>query len=196
MFNKVLIRLFIVVITLGAASCSTKVTRVDVEEQIDLSGRWNDTDSRLTASELVTSVLTGPWLTNYMQANGGERPTVIAGMVTNKSHEHISAETFVKDIEKSFISSQKVRLVQGGAKREEIRGERASQQNHSSKSTMKNWGLEIGADYIMQGTINSIVDSKGRQKVIYYQIDMQLTDIETNEVVWIGDKKIKKGVKN
>lgn len=196
MFNKVLIRLFIATVTLGTVACGTKVTRVDVEEQVDLSGRWNDTDSRLTASELVGDVLTAPWLSNFTQDNGGKKPVVIAGMVTNKSHEHISAETFVKDIEKSFISSQKVRLVQGGAKREEIRGERASQQNYSSQSTMKNWGLEVGADYMMQGTLNSIVDSKGKQKVIYYQIDMELTDLETNEVVWIGDKKIKKVVKN
>ena len=61
---------------------------------------------------------------------------------------------------------------------------------------MKQWGLEIGADYMLQGSINSIMDAYKRKKVIYYQIDMELTNLETNEVVWIGDKKIKKFVKN
>ena len=61
---------------------------------------------------------------------------------------------------------------------------------------MKQWGLEVGADYMLQGSINSIMDAYKRKKVIYYQIDMILTDMETNEVVWIGDKKIKKFVKN
>jgi PBP1b-binding outer membrane lipoprotein LpoB len=61
---------------------------------------------------------------------------------------------------------------------------------------MKKWGLEVGADYMMQGAINSIVDAIDRKKVVYYQIDLELTNIQTNEIVWIGDKKIKKFVKN
>jgi PBP1b-binding outer membrane lipoprotein LpoB len=102
----------------------------------------------------------------------------------------------MKDIEKAFITSQKVRLVQGGEKREAIRGERADQQDNSSVSTMKKWGLEVGADYMLQGSINSIVDAIDRKKVIFYQIDLELTNMQTNEIVWIGDKKIKKFVKN
>ena len=177
-------------------SCSRKVTRIDVEETRDLSGRWNDTDSRLVAEEITDEALMGRWLNDFREDNGGERPTVIVGFVTNKSHEHIEAETFVNDIEKAFIRTQKVRVVQGGKKREELRAERADQQDNASQSSMKRWGLEIGADYIMQGSINSIVDAYKRQKVVYYQVDLELTDIETNEIVWIGDKKIKKFVKN
>ncbi len=178
------------------SSCHRQVTRVDNTEVTDLSGRWNDTDSRQVSAEMITSCLTGPWLTNFYQAKGGNKPVVIAGMVTNKSHEHIEAEPFIKDLEKSFITSQKVKIVQGGAKREEVRGERADQQNNSSASTMKKWGLEIGADYMLQGTINSFVDSYKNKKYVLYKVDLELTDIQTNEVVWIGDKEIKKYIKN
>lgn len=181
---------------LTLASCSRQVTRIDVDETRDLSGRWNDTDSRLVAEEVTEEALFGKWLSNYRETHSGERPTVIVGFVKNKSHEHIDAETFIKDIEKAFIRTEKVRLVQGGKKREELRAERADQQENASVSTMKQWGLEIGADYMMQGSINSIVDSYKRQKVVYYQVDLELTDMETNEIVWIGDKKIKKYVKN
>lgn len=177
-------------------SCNRSVTRVDSNKEIDLSGRWNDTDSKLAAEELINEALKGPWLSNFLQENNGNRPVVITGFVENKSHEHIEAETFVKDLEKSFIRTQKVRLVQGGEKREAIRAERADQQTNASISTMKKWGLEVGADYMLQGVINSIVDSYKNQKVVYYQIDLELTHIQTNEIVWIGDKKIKKFVKN
>ncbi|HEY8388839.1 MAG TPA: penicillin-binding protein activator LpoB [Parasegetibacter sp.] len=178
------------------SACSRKVTRIDSSEQIDLSGRWNNTDSRLTAEEMTNSVLNSNWLTDHMQANGGKKPVVIVGMVTNKSHEHIDAETFVKDVERSFIQSNRVGLVQGGKKREELRAERADQQTNASVATMKQFGLENGADYMLQGTINSIVDSQKRKKVVYYQINLELTNLETNEIVWIGDKKIAKYVKN
>ena len=186
--------LFLAVIV--GTSCNRQVQRIETDSTVDLSGRWNDTDARLTAAELVSEVMGQPWLERHKRENNGEEPVVIVGMVENKSHEHIEAEVFTKELEKAFVKSGRVRLVQGGAKREQIRRERADQQNNSSQSTMKSWGLEIGADYMLQGSINSIMDAYKRKKVVYYQIDMTLTNIETNEVVWIGDKKIKKFVKN
>lgn len=183
------------ILTFGLQSCYRKVSRVDPNEEIDISGKWNDVDSKLTAEAMVEQVLGEVWLKNHMMEKK-EKPVVIVGFVKNKSHEHIDAETFMKDIERSFITSQKVRLVQGGEKREAIRGERADQQDNASVSSMKKWGLEVGADYMMQGSINSIVDAIDRKKVVYYQIDLELTNMETNEIVWIGDKKIKKMVKN
>jgi len=184
---------FLILIT---ASCSRTVTRVDPSEQIDISGKWNNTDSRLTAEQLTDDVLKAAWLNNFMQAKPGQKPVVICGFVDNKSHEHIEAETFVKDLEQSFIQTQKVRLVQAGKKREELRAERADQQTNSTVSTMKKFGMEVGADYILQGSINSIVDAHKKKKVVYYQVNLELTDIQTSEVVWIGDKKIAKYVKN
>lgn len=186
---------FLVFALLLGASCSRQVQRIETDTTVDLSGRWNDTDARITAAELVTEIMGRPWLERHVSKTG-EEPVVIVGMVENKSHEHIEAEVFTKELEKAFIQSGRVRLVQGGEKREQIRRERADQQNNASQSTMKQWGLEVGADYMLQGSINSIMDAYKRKKVIYYQIDMMLTDMETNEVVWIGDKKIKKFVKN
>lgn len=182
------------VITLGA--CSHKVTRIDPSEQVDLSGRWNNTDSRLVAEEMIQTILREKWVGDHQEAHSGQKPVVIVGFVTNKSHEHIEAETFVKDVESSFIKSGRVRLVQGGKKRDELRAEKADMQTNASVSSMKKFGLEQGADYILQGSINSIVDSQKRKKVVYYQIDLELTNIQSNEVVWIGDKKIAKFVKN
>ncbi len=169
-----------------------KVERVDPDEQIDLSGRWNDSDSRLAANELIQQVLGERWLPQFENDNNGQRPVVVVGLIKNKSHEHISAETFIKDIERAIIQNGSVRLVQAGEKREELRGERADQQEFASKQTAKQWGKELGADFIMQGAVNSIVDAYRNKKVVTYQINLELTNLETNEIVWIGDKKIKK----
>ncbi|MBC7507633.1 MAG: penicillin-binding protein activator LpoB [Ferruginibacter sp.] len=185
----------VAIFVLITSSCSRKVTRIDPAETPDISGKWNNNDSRLTAEEMISQVLTANWLTNHNQAKG-KKPVVIVGMVTNKSHEHIEAETFMNDLERSFITTSKVGLVQSGKKREELRGEKADQQSNASQSTMKKFGLENGADYILQGSINSIVDAYKKKKSVTYQVNLELTNIETNEVVWIGDKKIAKLVKN
>lgn len=177
-----------------AGCTSTKtVTRVDSDTQIDLSGRWNDTDSRLVAEEMVKDGLSRVWVSDFVGENG-KKPTVIVGLIRNKTSEHISTETFTNDIEREFINSGKVRVVQGGEAREELRRERADQQEFASAETTKKWGMERGADYILQGTVSSITDSNSKQTLVYYQTDLELTHVETNEKVWIGSKKIKKVV--
>jgi len=181
-------------LAIGMQSCHT-VSRVDTDSTMDISGKWNDADSRMTAETLTEQILGEIWLNQFKKKNQ-RKPVVIVGFVKNKSHEHIEAETSMKNIERSFIQSQKIRLVQGGDKREQIRGERADQQTNSSVSTMKKFGLEVGADFMVQGDITTIVDDYNRKKVVYYQVNLELTHLQTSEVVWIGEKKIKKYVKN
>jgi hypothetical protein len=194
--KRLLSQIFIAGLLISVLPACHTVKRVDTDSTMDISGKWNDVDSRLTAEALTEQLLNDDWLKTYMSQNAGKKPVIIVGFVTNKSHEHIEAETFMKDLEKAIIKSNKTRLVQGGEKREAIRAERADQQTNSSVSTMKKWGKEIGADFMIQGEINTIVDAYKRKKVVYYQVNIELTNIETNEVVWIGEKKIKKYVKN
>ncbi len=140
---------------------------------------------------MIQEALGTTWLTDFTQEKGSKR-VVIVGFVKNKSAEHIDAEPFLKDLEKAFINSGRVRVVQGGEKREQIRAERADQQEYSSSETIKKWGKEVGADFILQGSINQIVDTYNNERVNFYQVNLELTNMETNEIVWIGDKKIKK----
>ncbi|NPA37865.1 MAG: penicillin-binding protein activator LpoB [Chlorobi bacterium] len=187
--------LSIAIVMLMLSGCGTRVQRVATDDVIDLSGRWNDTDSRLVAEDMVNQVLNAAWLTNFMESHDGKKPVVIVGLVYNKSHEHINSDTFIKDIEKAFINSGKVRLVQAGEKREELRRERAAQQDFASTETAKKWGRELGADFMLNGDINSIVDVYRQKQVVFYQVNLELTDLETSEIVWIGDKKLKKYIK-
>jgi len=191
---KYLLRLSIFVfVILASVSCSRQITRVSSEEQIDLSGRWNDTDSRIAAEALIEQVLNRDWIENFKQAND-RKPVMVVGLITNKSSEHIDSDTYIKDIEKAILNDGRVRLVQAGAKREALRQERADQQDFASKQTIKKWGRELGADFILQGDINSIIDSYKKEKVRFYQLNLELTNLESNEIVWMGDKKIKKYV--
>ena len=135
-----------IIVSIISSSCSRKVTRIDPGQQVDLSGRWNNTDSRLVAEEMIQTILRDKWVGNHQESHSGAKPVVIVGMVGNKSHEHIDAETFMKDVEQSFIQSGKVRLVQGGKKREELRAEKADQQTNATTSSMKKF--EIGRAHV------------------------------------------------
>lgn len=175
----------------GCAS-APRVQRVDPQAVIDLSGKWNDTDSRLVSEEMIRDCLNDPWLTRHMTGSGSKRPVVIVGVMRNKSTEHIAVMTFIKDIERAFIRSGQVKVVASATEREELRSEKDDQRVFSDVATIKQMGKEQGADYMLSGEINSIQDQVGGEKVMFYQVDLTLTNIETNEKVWMGDKKIKK----
>ena len=188
--------LLMVAILLVSCAPKRKVQRIETNQTVDLSGRWNDSDSRSVSNEMIDQLLHDQWISNYTKEYPGKRPILIVGLVKNKSHEHIDANTFIKDIEKAIIKDGSARLVQAGSKRNELRNERVEQQDYSSPETAKSWGLELGADYMLQGTINSIVDVYKKEKIVYYQINLELSHLETNEIVWIGEKKIKKYINN
>jgi len=191
-------RKFIMVAVLAAtvafaAGCSSKkvVSRVDTSEVIDLSGRWNDTDSRLVSEEMIADCMSSPWKMRHVEAKG-KRPSMIVGRIRNKTAEHIAVGTFIGDIERAFINSGEADVVASAEEREQVRDERADQQQFSSEESMKAWGKELGADYMLSGVINSIEDQEKGEQVVFYQIDLNLIDLERNTKVWQGQKKIKK----
>lgn len=178
---------------LAISGCATKVDRIDVEEVRDLSGEWNDTDSRLVSEEMMQDVLAKPWVDNYRRQHN-KAPAVIVGEVRNLSHEHLNVNAFLSDVERALINSGRVKVVATRVEREEVRDERKDQDIHASEETRKAMGKELGADFMLKGTINTIVDTEGSQAVKFYQVDLTLISLADNSKVWIGQKKIKKFV--
>jgi uncharacterized protein (TIGR02722 family) len=183
--------LFVSTLLISCGSGTRTVQRMNVNEVKDLSGSWNDTDSRLVAEEMIRDVISRPWLSDFKMEND-RKPVVIVSKVRNKTSEHLSTRTFIKDMEKFLINSGKVKFVASKKQRKRIRNERRDQQSHSSFESAKQLANETGADFMLVGSIESIIDPSIGEKVIYYQVNLELIHIETNEKVWIGDKKIKK----
>lgn len=182
---------FVVVMAFVLFGCSSTVQRIDTSTIKDLSGRWNDADAQLVAEQIVDDMLKGGWLKKYLKKTGRE-PRVIVGTIKNKTDEHIEIDVFRKDIEKELTNSGEVVFVASKEERVEMRDERADMQEYASDATKKKFKQEIAADFMMKGVLTSVVDQKGGEKVIYYQCDMELFDLETNVKVWVGQKKIKK----
>jgi len=181
---------------LALSACGgTQVKRMDVSDVKDLSGRWNDTDSRLVAQEMIQDCLARPWLQNASSSKSGKAPTVIVGTIRNQSHEHINTDTFVEDLQRELINSGKVEFVASKNERGEVRDERLDQDTNSSEETRKAHGQESGADYVLSGSINTIEDQEGGETVVLYQTNLKLLNMTSNQIAWNGQKKIKKDVK-
>ncbi len=178
-----------------AAACGTSVQRMDAGEVKDVSGRWNDTDSRLVAEEMIADCLAQTWYPRALKETGGKEPTVIVGTVRNQSQEHINTDTFVEELQRALINSGKVEFVASKKERGEVRDERLDQDTNASEETRTAHGQEQGANYMLSGTLNQIVDQEGGKAVVYYQTNLKLLNMKSNKIAWNGQKKIKKFVK-
>lgn len=182
---------FVLTMLLLAGGCATSVERMDAGQVKDLSGAWNDTDSQQVSEEMIRDVLSRGWMAEFMN-NKNRQPALIVGEVRNLSHEHINVNTFVADMERALINAGKVRFVASSTERNEIRTERKDMDLNASEATRKAMGQEQGADFMLKGTINTIIDASGSTQVRFYQVDLTLISLVDNNKVWIGQKKIKK----
>ncbi|MCK5785842.1 MAG: penicillin-binding protein activator LpoB [Candidatus Sabulitectum sp.] len=185
-----------VFVLLAVTACgSREVTRTETDTVTDLSGYWNDTDARIVADSIVDQCLHGRWFdvrTDRSDGRVAEVPVIVVGGVRNQSTEHINVDVFMSEIERSLLNSGEFLIAAGGAERDEVRGERRDQTIFASPSTAAEFGREVGADYVMTGTVNSIEDQADDTRAIFYQVNIELIDVETALKVWMGSTEIKK----
>ncbi|MEJ0054393.1 MAG: penicillin-binding protein activator LpoB [Bacteroidota bacterium] len=193
MMIKIPIFSLVLIIILG--SCARSVTRIDPNQSMDLSGRWNDTDSRMIADKMITSLLGSEKFKEYSKELG-RKPAIIVGVVKNKTSEHIDADNYTKKMELAIFNSGVADLVESDELRDKIRLERTQQADFADPKTMAKWGMETGANLILFGEMTSETDVYQKKRVVNYVTTLFLTDMETNKRIWYGQEEIKKYVKN
>ena len=190
--KKLIILLCAAFLSFCACSTGTNVKRVDADKQIDLSGYWNDTDVRIVCNALINDCLKNPRADQSFRARN-RTPVVIVGKFKNESSEHINTSIISSTMETAIFNSGRLDFVAGGDVRDELREEREDQQNNASAETMARVRNETGADYMMTGAVRAIVDREGGKTVRTYFVTAELTDIETNQRIWMGqNSEIKK----
>ncbi|MDR2181729.1 MAG: penicillin-binding protein activator LpoB [Treponema sp.] len=191
---------YLVLLCLAAAVLAPgchSVKRVDADTQIDLSGYWNDSDLRLASDALIEKALAVPALTAFSRTNN-RLPVIIVGNFKNASDEHLDTSILATRLEASILNSGKAEFVVSGDLRDQIRAERQDQNSgYTSDESAAALGREMGADYMMTGSVKTIVDRYSKTATRTYFITAELTDITTNRRVWIGEyNEIKKVIKN
>jgi hypothetical protein len=182
----------VAVLMLSACSSIPKVQRVDAATQVDLSGYWNDSDVRIVCDSLIQQCLDSQRVVQAIAAKGGI-PTVLVGSFKNDSAEHLDTEVISKTMETVIFNSGKLDFVAGGGVREELRAERADQQLNASEATAARLGAETGADFLLTGSVKTVIDKAGNQEVRTYWVYAEMTNISTNARMWMGENnEIKK----
>ena len=192
----VLAGMVLLAVTFPGCSSMPKVNRVSADTQVDLSGRWNDTDVRQVCNSLIRDCLNNTSVTSYIDqfsTRYGRQPAVIVGAFKNNSSEHIDTSIISRSMEIAIVNSGKLDFVAGGDTRTELRTERDDQQMNASEATTSSLSNETGANFMLTGTVNMIEDRAGNTTVRSYFVSAELTNIETNRRLWMGENnEIKK----
>ena len=180
-----------------AASCGPTyrdVRRVPPETVVDVDYRFDDEDARQVWQGMVNDATFRGWSDRWIQEHGGKRPIIIIGRIKNNTQDFINTNLFTRNFEREMLNSGKVRVVSARDDRGELRDERLQGQEWNTPETRKIMKAELGADLMLLGDINDVQERSlnGRTVVKYYQVNLDLTDIETNEKAWIGSVDVKK----
>ena len=188
--------IFAMISTLVFVACGStnEISRyADGESVKDISGYWNENDIQLVCNELISSCTASPRVANFKNTNGRD-PIAIIGKIANKSSEHIDTAMVAKRFQNAIINSGVMEFVADSEQRLELRAEKLDQ-SENAYETAKSIGNEQAADFMLQGTVLSQVDESGKEAVRTYQVDAQLIDIESNKILWAGEKTINKYIK-
>lgn len=188
-----LITVLVVATALLAGCGGPKVQNVDPATEGYISGRWNDSDARAVADELIPQCLESPWLYEFRGQHGETRPRLLVGDVANNTSEHINKDVFMNELQRVLINSGVVRFVADESIREDLMRE-VEWQKEMAKGGGVSGDVEqgvSGADFVLLGTVSSVVDQADKNAIVFYQVDLWLTDLRTWEKVWIGSAQRK-----
>jgi uncharacterized protein (TIGR02722 family) len=169
------------------SSCgTTSVKRIESGSQRDLSGYWNAVDVKIVCESLINDCLSNARVNQEIRARGNKKPMVIVDRFKNASEEHIDTEIISSTMENVIFNSGKLDFVAGGDTRASLRAERQDQQGNASEETAAAIGKEIGANFMLTGSVRTMVDREGNRSIRTYFVTAELTNLETNARLWIG----------
>lgn len=162
----------------------------DVDRENNLNDQWSETDMQKAVHDLVGSALNSA---SISQAK--KMPVVMVTNLQNKTSEHIDTQSIMDMVRVELMKSGRVGFIDKEA-REDISNEYDYQNSGKvSQETKKGPGGQIGADYIINGRLDSIVQEVGKDKSVYYKLTMNMTNLKTSMIVWSDQKQIRKTYK-
>lgn len=159
----------------------------DVNKQNLLTDQWSETDMQTAVKDLVGSLVQHPAI-----SAAKVMPVVIVTGLQNKTSEHIDTQSVMDMIRVELTNSGRVGFVDKEA-RQDI-SEEYNYQNSGmvSGQSQKGPGGQVGADFILNGRLDSIVQEVGKDKTVYYKLTLNLTNLKSSIITWTNHKQIRK----
>jgi uncharacterized protein (TIGR02722 family) len=173
------------------SGCSVTTREVAPDEKVIYDEGYHFSDKKAIVADMVTSLLSKPPL-----VNSTDRPVVIVYGIANRTSEHISTSAITDDMRQALLESGRVRFV-NETQRKNIEAETSYQYGGSvAAETRVERARQVGASYMLTGTLRSIEKKQPRQwrltkkVMMYYSLNLELTDIKTGLIEWADSTEV------
>lgn len=183
---KILSLITLLFFCLPSCASAKSVKRISSDKQKDLSGNWNDNDIRIVCESLIDECIESSSIKKFTKKNS-RLPCVKLGSIMNLSDEYMDTTIIANKFRNAIINSGEMKFVASDSEVEDLRKEQLSQNDHAAVGTEAQLGNEKAADFMLQGTIKTVIDQAGSTLQKTYYVDVQLFDIETTEIVWTSE---------
>lgn len=162
----------------------------DVNRENLMNDQWSETDMQVVVKALVDSMVAHPAINNAKAP-----PILMVTNLQNKTSEHIDTQSIMDMVRVELTNSGKVAFID-----KEARGDVSNEYDYQnsgmvSEETKKGPGGQIGADFIVNGRLDSLVQEVGKDKSVYYKLTLNLTNLKTTVITWTNHKQIRKTFK-
>jgi uncharacterized protein (TIGR02722 family) len=174
----------------GCAAFRTSITEVDPNDGRHYDEDYDQTDLKKLSNDIVSQLLNSAFLQEQKK-----RPVMMIAPMANNTDEHIDTKSLTDKMRVSLLQSGKVRFV-NEARRKEIMNEQGFQAANVTPGQNAAIGKQLGVNYMLSGSFSKIEKKSGRQVRVskkyfsYYKLTMEVTDVETGELVWIAEHEI------
>ncbi len=192
--KKIVTLFFLGTLSLSLAACGPKAfvkgDYGDAKKENLLDDKWSETDMQKIVETMVASLVNHPAI-----ANAKNPPIVMVTNLQNKTSEHIDTQSVMDMVRVDLSKTGKVAFIDKEA-RQDISDEYNYQNSGmTDEKTKKGPGGQTGADFIVNGRLDSIVKEVGKEKTVYYKITLNMTNLKTSVITWTDQKELRKNFK-
>jgi uncharacterized protein (TIGR02722 family) len=170
--------------------CMASTKNLNPAEETHYDASYDFSDKNKIVDRLVTPMLAAPVFPVQ------EKPILIVYPVVNETSEHISTGGITDAIRMKLVQSGKFRFI-SEEQRANIQKETGYQnQGYVDPAMRVEQGRQLGANYILSGTLRSIKKQQPEQmrlfkkERIYYSLDLTITDLKTGETVYADQAEL------
>lgn len=170
--------------------CMASTKNINPADETHYDASYDFSDKNKIVDRLVTPLLAAPVFPVQ------DKPILIVYPVVNETSEHISTGGITDSIRMKLVQSGKFRFI-NESQRDNIQKETSYQnQGYVDPAMRVEQGRQLGADYILSGTLRSIKKEQPEQmrlfkkERIYYSLDLSITDLKTGEIVYADQAEL------
>lgn len=150
---------------------------------------YDASDMRKITSSVVNKILYSPFLSQH-----NTPPIMTIAGVENRTREYVDTKSLTDRMRTMLLQSGKIQFV-NTARRKDLLDEQGYQAANTDPNTMATIGQQMGAKYMLTGSLTQMTQESGKQVRIskqllnYYKLTIEITDLTSSLIVWTTEEE-------